>query len=101
MSQGLLRSRLLKRQPFAGIKLAKNPRLPLGSHGDKYRPNRLLRRSATGTRDARDRDRIIGSARAPRAFGHFARDRFAHRAVLVECLSANAEKLLLGFVAVR
>jgi len=64
-----------------------------GSHG-------FFGGAAARTGDPGDRERVIRVGAASGTFSHFSGDRFADRAMLRESLPLNAEKRLLGVIAV-
>src|ERR1039457_1850342 len=82
------------------IKFALNHRSKLSGQTDENRPHRFFFCSAVRPGNARDGNGKIRAELQPRAFGHFARHRFAHRTVSRQRFGANAEKFLLRFVVV-
>ncbi|CAM2144321.1 hypothetical protein PT2222_160004 [Paraburkholderia tropica] len=66
---------------------------------ERHHADRLFRRAAARTGNAGDGQRNLCPAVAQRAFGHRARDRFAHRAVFVDHLGGHADHF--GFRLVR
>src|SRR5450756_1566606 len=82
------------------IKFALNHRSKLSGQPDENRPRRFFFCPAARPGDARDGKGKIRAELRSRAFGHFARHRFAHRAVSRQRCGANAEKFLLRSVAV-
>src|ERR1035441_3585461 len=63
------------------IKFALNHHSKLSGQPEENRPRRFIFCSAARPGDARDGNGKIRAELQPRAFGHFARHRFAHRAV--------------------
>ena len=85
---------------FKKIQFSLNHCFKFPGQRDKNRPHRFVSRAAAWPGDSRDRDRKIRAEFFSRAFGHFARDRFAYRAVLFQSFGANTGKFLFCFVAV-
>ena len=64
------------------------------------RPDRLVRRAASGAGNAGDRHRPVGPATPQRPLCHRLRPRHAHRTVPIERFAGDAEHLLLGLVRI-
>src|SRR5208282_4949075 len=98
--QCLPRRDFLECPAFIRIKFALNRRSKLSGQPDENRPRRFFFSSAVRPGDARDGNGKIRASLLACAFGHFARHRFAHRAVSRQRFSANAKKFPLRFIAV-
>lgn len=82
------------------IQSAFNNRSERPGQGHKNRSDRFVFRSAGWPGNAGDRQREVRAEFFPRTLGHFARDRFAHRAVRRERFRPDTKEFLFDRVVV-